>query len=72
MTITVTNQSSRSFILGGVMILPHVPQDISEEVKFAIDASPYHSFFTYEVTEDVPEGESSGQEQQPVVEERQS
>jgi len=63
MTITVTNQSSRSFILGGVMILPHVPQEISEEVKFAIDASPYHSFFTYEVTEDVPEGQEQKQEE---------
>jgi len=62
MTITVTNQSSRSFILGGEMILPHTPIEITEEVKFVIDNSPYHSFFTYEITEDPPPGRDARQE----------
>jgi hypothetical protein len=70
MTITVTNQSSRSFILGGEMILPHTPIEISEEVKFAIDNSPYHSFFTYELTEDPPPGRDARQEDE--VHQRQS
>ena len=57
MTITVTNKSSRTFLLGGEMLLPHIPQDITEETKAVIEGSPYHDFFTYEITEDVPEGQ---------------
>ena len=45
------------------MILPHTPIEISEEVKFAIDNSPYHSFFAYEITEDPPPGRDARQEQ---------
>jgi hypothetical protein len=53
------------------MILPHVPEEITEETKAVIEGSPYHDFFTYEITEDVPEGESIGQEQEEVTTESQ-
>jgi hypothetical protein len=55
MTITVTNLSSRSFIFGEMMILPKIPQDITEDQKGLIDRSPYAEFFVYHITEDPPD-----------------
>ena len=47
-TITATNESSRSFICGGQMILPHVPVEIDARLARVIDSSPYGSYFSFE------------------------
>jgi len=53
-TIIVTNESSRSFICGGNMILPHVPTEVDKHLAFAIDGSPYGMYFKFEFESSSP------------------
>jgi len=50
-TYEVTNHSSRSFIFGEVMILPHVPMEVDEAMKGVIESSQYHDYFTFAIVE---------------------
>ena len=45
-TVTVTNESSRTFKLGEKMLLPHVPVDLTEEEAGVLEQNHWSEFFT--------------------------
>lgn len=49
-TITVTNNSSRSFHVGGSIALPHIPMEVDSVLAKTISNSQYGSYFTFEFT----------------------
>lgn len=46
-TTTVTNESSRAFQFGETVLLPHIPQDLTDEQVAVIKQSTYGTFFTF-------------------------
>ena len=62
-TYEALNISSRSFVLGDKVLMPKIPQTISEHEKQMIENHKWGEFFEFTVSEPPPETLSGGQQE---------